>query len=193
MKRRSCALSSLGNRHLFKRHPMEYPSCHGTYILFLRVDHEFSTQVGALGWLDFKCGIYAYVGSAFGPGGLRARLGHHLSPEHGNHWHIDYLSQKADVDEIWYTCDPARREHEWAEAFAGQPGSSSPISGFGASDCQCSTHLFHLPVIPRSDDFYERLQKRYPGHEPITRLLLESELSCGAESEYNCGSGCDDL
>ena len=90
---------------------MEYPSCHGTYNLFLRIDHGFSAQVGALGFLYFNKGIYAYVGSAFGPGGLRPRLDHHLSPVHANHWHIDYLSQKADLVEIWYTYDTARREH----------------------------------------------------------------------------------
>jgi Uri superfamily endonuclease len=162
---------------------MEYPTCRGTYILLLRVDHGFAAQVGALGWLDFKPGIYVYVGSAFGPGGLRARLGHHLAPEHPNHWHIDYLSQKADVDEIWYTCDPARREHEWAKVFARLPGTSSPFSGFGASDCQCRTHLFHLLVRPRIDDIYERLLIRNPSHEPIKRLLTESRIRFEAKSE----------
>ena len=172
---------------------MEYPFCHGTYILFLRVNHVFTTQVGALGWIDFKSGVYAYVGSAFGPGGLRARLGHHLSPGHKNHWHIDYLSQKANLFEIWYTCDPARREHEWAGIFTRLPGVSSPFSGFGSSDCLCRTHLFFMFIIPRTNDFYERLHKRYPGHEPIMRLLPESLIPIEPESEYNSGSGYDDL
>jgi Uri superfamily endonuclease len=162
---------------------MESPLCRGTYILFLRVDQELSAQVGVLGWLDFPPGFYAYVGSAFGPGGLRARLNHHLSPEHRNHWHIDYLSQKANLVEIWYTCDPARREHEWAGVFAMLPGVSSPFPGFGASDCQCRTHLFHLLVIPFADDLYERLLKRNPGHEQIKRLLTESRIRDEANRE----------
>jgi Uri superfamily endonuclease len=162
---------------------MESPSCPGTYILFLQVQDEFVAQVGALGRLDFKPGVYAYVGSAFGPGGLRARLSHHLSLVHTNHWHIDYLSQKAGLVEIWYTCDPARREHEWAEVIATMSGVSSPFSGFGASDCQCRSHLFHFLASPRIDDFYERLLKRDPGHEPIMRLLPESLIQLEAENE----------
>jgi Uri superfamily endonuclease len=130
--------------------------------------------VGALGLLDFKPGLYAYVGSAFGPGGLRARLGHHLSLVRALHWHIDYISQKADLVGIWYTCDPARREHEWAGICALMPGVLSPFSRFGASDCHCFSHLFHFLAIPHIDDFFERLQKRYPGHKSIWRLLPES-------------------
>jgi Uri superfamily endonuclease len=172
---------------------MEYSSCHGTYVLFLRVTHVFTIQVGALGWLDFKPGVYAYVGSALGPGGLRARLGHHLSRGHSHHWHIDYISRLADLFDIWYTCDPARREHDWAALFASLPGVSSPFSGFGASDCLCRTHLFYMSIIPSTGEFYEGLQMRYPGHEPIKRLLSESLIPSEPESEYNSGSGYADL
>ena len=153
---------------------MEYPDCHGTYILFLRVAHAYSAQVGALGRLDFKTGIYAYVGSAFGPGGLRARLSHHLSPVRAIHWHIDYLSQEAEALEIWYTCDPARREHQWAGIIASLPEASGLHTGFGASDCQCRTHLFHFLAAPRFDDFRIRLVEHVPNHEPAIRGLIES-------------------
>jgi len=153
---------------------MACPSCYGTYILFFQVNRGFATLVGALGWLDFAPGIYAYVGSAFGPGGLRARLLHHLSPVRSLHWHVDYLSQKADVEEIWYTCDPARREHEWAGICALMPGVTSPFSRFGSSDCRCRTHLFHFLGIPQVDDFTGRLQNRYPGHQAIWRMLPDS-------------------
>ncbi len=35
-------------------------------------------EMGRLGRFDIIPGYYAYVGSAFGSGGLPARLGHHL-------------------------------------------------------------------------------------------------------------------
>jgi Uri superfamily endonuclease len=162
---------------------MDCPSCRGTYILFLHVDRGFATQVGTLGFLDFKPGIYAYVGSAFGQGGCRARWVHHLSPVRTHHWHIDYLSQKADLVEIWYTCDPGRREHEWARIFTRLPGVSSPFSGFGATDCRCRTHLFHMLTYPSKDDFYERLLKWDPGHKPIQRLLPETKIRSEAKRE----------
>jgi Uri superfamily endonuclease len=127
--------------------------------------------------------MYAYVGSAFGPGGLRARWVHHLSPLHALHWHIDYLSQKADRTEIWYTCDPAKREHEWVGIFASLPEVSSPFLGFGASDCQCKTHLFHFLSAPCFDDFCELLLKLDPGHGPIKRLLLEPKIWLNTKRE----------
>ncbi len=35
-------------------------------------------QIGKLGQFKFKKGYYAYVGSAFGPGGLNSRIKHHI-------------------------------------------------------------------------------------------------------------------
>ena len=161
---------------------MAFPSCRGTYILILWVACGFGIRVGALGLLNFPPGLYAYVGSAFGPGGLRARLSHHLSPVHTNHWHIDYLTQNGEVVEIWYTCDPAKREHEWAAVFAGLPGVSGLFPGFGASDCQCRTHLFHLLADPRMDDFYLELRNRELAHKPVSRLLPEyNHINAGSE------------
>ena len=48
-------------------------------------------DIGSLGRFDILPGFYAYVGSAFGAGGLRARIGHHLESTAWPHWHIDYL------------------------------------------------------------------------------------------------------
>jgi Uri superfamily endonuclease len=48
-------------------------------------------SVGRLGEFDLVPGFYAYVGSAFGLGGLRARIGHHPESTAEPHWHIDYL------------------------------------------------------------------------------------------------------
>ena len=75
-----------------------------------------------------------YVGSAFGAGGLRARLGHHLAATAEPHWHIDYLLQVANPVEVWYTTADRKLEHHWAEFLEATPHFRAPIPRFGASD-----------------------------------------------------------
>lgn len=42
----------------------------GTYVLGIDVSRGTTIEVGALGDREFAPGAYAYVGSAFGPGGF---------------------------------------------------------------------------------------------------------------------------
>jgi len=50
---------------------MELPDERGTYILIASVLQMKRLKIGRLGTYDLLPGFYAYVGSAFGPGGLR--------------------------------------------------------------------------------------------------------------------------
>ena len=50
----------------------------GTYALGLRLDAHSTCRIGALGEYTLQPGNYIYVGSAWGPGGLAARLSRHL-------------------------------------------------------------------------------------------------------------------
>lgn len=68
---------------------MNLPDAKGTYVLLSSVSLQKRLEVGRLGAFDLVPGCYAYVGSAFGAGGLRARLGHHLQSNAAPHWHID--------------------------------------------------------------------------------------------------------
>jgi Uri superfamily endonuclease len=114
-------------------------------------------------------GEYLYVGSAFGPGGLAARVGRHLAPgSHPLHWDVDFLLAalaRHATFEAWgrITGDRAT-ECRWAAALARRAGTSPVVgvragggpSGFGAGDCRrrcgCApgapdaarTHLFRL-------------------------------------------------
>ena len=92
--------------------------------------------------MQLQRGFYVYVGSAHGPGGVRARLAHHMRPAQHPHWHIDYLRMRMTLEEIWFCYDGKSREHAWARCFAGMRGASVPLAGFGSSDCDCETHLF---------------------------------------------------
>ena len=56
----------------------------GTYVLIVSVAQMKRLEIGRLGTFDIVPGFYAYVGSAFGAGGLRARIGHHLESTASN-------------------------------------------------------------------------------------------------------------
>jgi len=73
----------------------------GTYALILHSTHSRALPIGRLGEMQVEPGYYIYVGSAFGPGGLRGRLMHHLRPPIAPHWHVDYLRRVAEVVDIW--------------------------------------------------------------------------------------------
>ena len=77
-------------------HLMDLPEDKGTYVLIARVSQMKRLRIGSLGEFDIVPGFYAYVGSAFGSGGLRARIGYHLESTAEPHWHIDDLPQVGD-------------------------------------------------------------------------------------------------
>jgi Uri superfamily endonuclease len=78
---------------------------------------------------------------------LHARLAHHLRLSTRPHWHIDYLRQKTEIHDVWFTPDEQKREHELAQAIQGLPGISIPLLRFGASDCSCHSHLFYAETL----------------------------------------------
>ena len=83
--------------------------------------------------------------SMSGSGGLKGRVSHHLRINRKCHRHIDYLLQKMPVGQIMYTETPSRLVHEWAMLLERIPELNIPMKRFGASDCQCASHLFHIP------------------------------------------------
>jgi Uri superfamily endonuclease len=54
-------------------------------------------------------------------------------------WHIDYLTNKASVWSVVTFDSSQKLECALAEALGRQ---AAPISGFGCSDCDCTSHLF---------------------------------------------------
>jgi Uri superfamily endonuclease len=116
----------------------------GTYALVLIPSNTKPINMGKIGVLRVQPGFYFYVGSAFGPGGLKARLDHHKKTTTRARWHIDYLRRQTKLKDIWDSLDPMRREHQWAEVMASIEGVSVPLSGFGSSDCDCNSHLFFI-------------------------------------------------
>ncbi|MFB6130118.1 MAG: DUF123 domain-containing protein [Salinigranum sp.] len=132
----------------------------GTYALVLELLDSATVEVGALGEREFPPGGYAYVGSALGTGGF-SRVDRHGRLAAGEsdvrHWHVDYLTGHPDSRLRAVVLAPGA-DVECAAARELPPG---PVPGFGASDCDCRSHLAHR--APWSDllatvrDLYARL------------------------------------
>jgi len=112
----------------------------------MRAQDRLQLQIGRLGGMQLSKGWYVYVGSAFGPGGLAARVSRHLQRHKTRHWHIDHLIWATTVREVWYSQRQRDLEHCWAQAALDQPAARNLLRGFGASDCQCLSHLVRFPT-----------------------------------------------
>ena len=123
----------------------------GTYIVVLASSHTQELRIGRAGKLQQQPGYYFYVGSARGPGGLRARLGRHLRGSSKRRWHIDYLRAATNPWGAWIQLGKQHDEHLWADALIRNQGIISAMFGFGASDCRCVTHLFYSQRAPQPD------------------------------------------
>ena len=149
----------------------------GTYALIFVSTAQRSVQIGKLGRLTLRPGFYVYVGSAFGPGGLRARVSHHARTAHRPHWHVDYVRGRARLDEVWYTYDAVSREHQWADVFARTRGALIPLQGFGSSDCRCESHLFFFRSMPSGKSFKRKIRTRFCEHAAVMIEKVATEQS----------------
>jgi endonuclease-3 len=112
----------------------------GTYTLLFDLPRDVAVGVGALGECRFPAGAYAYTGSARGGGGF-ARVDRHRRVAGGDHdvrhWHVDYLAGHPATDLVTAVTS-AGADAECAVAARLPDG---PVPGFGASDCDCRSHL----------------------------------------------------
>ncbi|WP_154018482.1 GIY-YIG nuclease family protein [Halolamina rubra] len=112
----------------------------GTYTLVFSLPSAATIEVGALGEHRFPAGGYCYTGSALGSGGF-SRIDRHRRVADGDHdvrhWHVDYFGGHPDVAVVAVERTP---ERDCECAVAGALG-SGPVAGFGASDCDCDSHL----------------------------------------------------
>ncbi len=110
------------------------PRAGGAYAVILRLPEAVTVPVPRPGG-TLPAGLYAYLGAANGPGGLRARL----------HWHLDYLRPDAEVVAI--AAQPGGSECAWTAALLEGLGAATPLARFGSSDCRrCPAHLLRLPA-----------------------------------------------
>jgi Uri superfamily endonuclease len=143
------------------------PTLPGVYAVQFSLAHAQRLDIGQLGRFDFAPGAYIYLGSAHGPGGLKARLGRHLKDHPTRlHWHIDYLRQQTQAVACCYWVQTAKPDQpmpiecRWSQVLAEIPGCKFPVEGFGASDCRaaCPAHLVFFD-IPDQDNHPVLIQK----------------------------------
>ena len=114
----------------------------GTYTLVLERHSDGPIEVGALGYIDFPAGWYAYTGSALGPGGF-SRVERHRAVASGDndarHWHVDYLLG----DDATSVATAVRTAADVECAVAGRlvDAVGDGVPDFGCSDCDCPSHL----------------------------------------------------
>lgn len=132
----------------------------GSYILVILVKDTIDIHIGKIGNMNFKKGIYYYVGSAMGKTGsstLENRIKRHLRlPKHKKkHWHIDYLLENKEVSLIKLFLIPHKQKLECILAQELLNISDGFIENFGSSDCACQSHL------PYFKDWDIYLSKKY--------------------------------
>ena len=161
---------------------MDLPEDKGTYVLIASVTQMKRLEIGRLGTFDVGPGFYAYVGSAFGAGGLRARIGHHLQSTARPHWHIDYLLRIAEPIEVWFSTASQKLERHWASLLEKAPNFRIPIARFGSSDYHRSrsSHLFHTRRRPSFRWFQQTLKE---GFEDIctVRHVISEQTAVGEQ------------
>ncbi len=140
----------------------------GCYVLLLRLERKRCIQVGKLGRFLFRKGYYAYVGSAMNS--LERRISRHLRREKRRHWHLDYLLELALPVAVFKIGSGGRCECALSKVLEGMHKASTPVRGFGSSDCSCRAHLFYFAFNPERELY-----------SSLSRFSRESNLTLSFE------------
>ena len=120
----------------------DVPSLPGAYVLAVDVVKPVKVAIRGQPATRLGPGRYLYCGSAWGPGGLKARLARHMRRGKAVRWHIDRLTETGVVAGAWIF--PGGKECDLVAALSKLP---VPIEGFGSTDCsRCRSHLLYWPV-----------------------------------------------
>lgn len=117
----------------------------GVYVLVLEINEDICVDVGSLGHVCFEEGVYGYIGSAKGFGGIEARIKHHIAKDKKRlWWHIDYLTSRRDVivKYVVYVENLAIDEEDVVRGFSSSSCWSIAIPRFGSTDKKSSSHFF---------------------------------------------------
>ncbi len=130
-----------------KKWKANIPESKGTYILVIEVVNDINIKIGCLGKRKLERGVYVYIGSARGPGGLKARIYRHLKLNKRIKWHIDYLTvnPKVRIKAVFYLKSKDLLESIVANKLLSNNFFKGVIKGFGCTDRRNNyTHLYKL-------------------------------------------------
>jgi len=121
----------------------ELPREAGAYVLLINLGGPLSLDMPAFRGKSLASGLYGYCGSAFGPGGIRARVSRHLRGDKPMRWHVDRLTVAGRVEQAGIRI--GGRECDLAGELLAR-GCMAVLPGFGSSDCRgCPAHLLRMP------------------------------------------------
>jgi Uri superfamily endonuclease len=121
----------------------------GVYLLLFSLHGNACLRLAGAA-ICLKPGLYVYVGSACGPGGLEARLRRHLCGKRKKmHWHIDRLLSLPGAEPLLAVHVPGKqlcspRAEPWLALAAASSRLLEPVGrGVGSTDDKIApTHLF---------------------------------------------------
>jgi Uri superfamily endonuclease/HEAT repeat protein len=163
----------------------DLPVARGTYALVLLAETPTTLTIGRLGTITLAPGLYTYVGSAHGPGGLNARVNRHLRSGKRPHWHADYLTAALPVVHVVTAATDARLECTWLKRLLNLTGTNVPAPGLGSSDCRnrCPAHLVRLPDRTSLIDIEALLKRPEQPTDAIQALLDAIQAGDDAATE----------
>jgi len=140
----------------------------GTYVLEFSILQELNLRVRSGKEFFLLPGLYAYVGSAFGSGGIPSRLYRHLKREKKRHWHLDFITTFPYFSPLLVVVIPNLRVECEVAGFISKFG--SPVPSFGSSDCPCTSHLFSVRSL---EEVNSGLLKKFSGAKIFKTSQLE--------------------
>jgi len=142
----------------------KYWGIKGLYLLLLHLE-KGSYSIGKLYTGVLPGGTYAYIGSAWGPGGLGARVSRHLSANKRIHWHIDWLTSDTRCKLTGVYLFPRVKGESEMYRILSEIGECL-IPGFGSSDDRGSK--CHLLLLKKSlKELEDVLRYFYPNYVKI--------------------------
>lgn len=150
----------------------------GVYALVIETMTTFDRKVGSLGKVEFRDGLWVYVGSAMGEGStsLENRLARHYRKKKRKHWHIDHLLD-SNAKIICVVSAQSEKRMECRVSLELQRSHSfiSGPRGFGAADCRegCGTHLYYYVGKDNVDEALLTMMTNL-GLNPLTSKTLIS-------------------
>ena len=139
-------------------HPCQLASKNcGVYLISIKMAKGTTLSIGSLGPIYFAPGYYVYVGS--GKKNLRQRIGRQVKKTKKVRWHIDYLTTFSAESKAFPICSNLDLECSLAQQV--RLIAARAVSGFGASDCRCDSHLFFFPKNPMENRAFVELLFSY--------------------------------
>lgn len=118
-------------------------SLKGAYVLLIGLDRALPVGAGRHKSGQLPAGTYFYAGSAYGAGGIAARIGRHFRKDKKVHWHVDRLTLEASRLAAFIVENG--NECALAEALLQSNSVAIALKGFGSTDCSsCRSHLLAI-------------------------------------------------